>query len=98
MNEQKPIARTEIYGALAGVNTSLHNVVEALKVLLDEDVITQEFFEDACGKIETIRFEISTTVLAKMSAVEAAELERLRVLRNSIEPQLLFHRNGHSNN
>lgn len=98
MNEQKPIARTEIYGALAGVNTSLHNVVEALKVLLDEDVITEEFFEDACGKIEAIRFEISTTVLAKMSAAEAGELERLRTLGKSIEPRILFDRDGHSNN
>lgn len=81
-------AKTEIYKALADLNRGFEMVVEALKVMLHNDVISEEFFEEQAEKVEELRFTISTTILQEMRQREAADLERLTRQRKALEEKI----------
>lgn len=97
MNEKESMSKTEIYGALAGINHAIEQILEALKVLEKEGVIPLEFLEEKSEEIEAMRSEICTTILSKLQSMEAADLERLGKLRESLERQLRFNGNGNVN-
>ena len=77
--------KAEIYNAPAGLNRGFDVVLESLKVLQENGVVTAEFVSDNNTIIQELWSGINWTIVHKLNAREIEDRDHFGKMRSNIE-------------
>jgi hypothetical protein len=77
--------KSESYNALASLNRSFDVVLESLKILHEEGVVTQEFVSDNSTILKELWSGINWMILRKLNAREDEDRDHYGKIRGKIE-------------
>ncbi|HEY6252385.1 MAG TPA: hypothetical protein VI685_20715 [Candidatus Angelobacter sp.] len=80
--------KDEVYNALAALNRGFGMVVESLKVLQKEGVVTQEYVQRKLEISEELRADINALLLNKLEAREKEDRDHFSKMRMATETRL----------
>ena len=80
--------KDEIYNALAGLNRGFGVILESLKALQEQGVVTQEYFQQKREVAEEFRAGINTLLLNRLEAREKEDLDHFGKMRIATEARL----------
>lgn len=77
--------KAEIYNALASLNHGFDVVLESLKVLQEEGVLTADYLQDNSVFVEELRAGINHMIVEKLAARETEDWAHFGKMRIAIE-------------
>ncbi|HEY6351383.1 MAG TPA: hypothetical protein VI636_18410 [Candidatus Angelobacter sp.] len=80
--------KTEIYNALAGLNRSFDVVLESLKTLREQGLLSFEYVQKKTEVVEEVRSGLNTMILNELHKREVEDRQHYAQMRRATEAQL----------
>jgi|SRR5215471_10693098 len=80
--------KAESYNALASLNRGFDSVLESLKVLQEEGVLSVDYVQDQTVLVEEVRAGLNYRIVQRLSARETEDRDHFEKMRVTIEARL----------
>lgn len=80
--------KTEIYNALASLNRSFDVVLESLKTLREQGLLSLEYVQKKTEVVEEVRSGLNTMILNELHQREVEDRQHYAQMRRATEAQL----------